>query len=119
TFALSVLASDWQAGSIAVPVGVCAWACAAIVAGLGVRALVTGRRPRRAAIAVAIVAVTVAFLCWAAAGKTINLAGLTTATVTGALPLVLGALAGVLCERSGVINVAIEGQFLLGAFTAS
>jgi simple sugar transport system permease protein len=35
------------------------------------------------------------------------------------LPLILGALAGVLCERSGVINVAIEGQFLAGAFAAA
>lgn len=33
-----------------------------------------------------------------------------------ALPLIFGALAGVLCERSGVINVGIEGQLLAGAF---
>ena len=31
-----------------------------------------------------------------------------------ALPLIFGALAGVLCERSGVVNVAIEGQLLIG-----
>src|SRR5439155_72375 len=30
-----------------------------------------------------------------------------------------GALSGVLCERAGVINIAIEGQFLVGAFTAA
>ncbi|WP_345458127.1 ABC transporter permease [Nocardioides marinquilinus] len=34
-------------------------------------------------------------------------------------PLVLGALAGVLCERAGVINIAIEGQFIAGAFFAA
>ena len=36
-----------------------------------------------------------------------------------ALPLIFGALAGVLCERSGVINVAIEGQLLMGAFAGA
>lgn len=36
-----------------------------------------------------------------------------------AAPLILGALAGCLCERAGVINIAIEGQFLMGAFFAS
>ncbi|GAB2968138.1 ABC transporter permease [Nocardioides montaniterrae] len=36
-----------------------------------------------------------------------------------ATPLILGALAGCLCERAGVINIAIEGQFLLGAFLSA
>jgi general nucleoside transport system permease protein len=40
-------------------------------------------------------------------------------TIGFSVPLVFGALAGVLCERSGVINVAIEGQLLLGAFSAA
>ncbi|MDX6744514.1 ABC transporter permease [Actinocorallia sp. A-T 12471] len=65
----------------------------------------------------------VAFLAWAAAAKSINIASVLEATILAAVPLILGALAGVLGERSGVINVAIEGQFLLGAclaaFTAS
>lgn len=61
----------------------------------------------------------VSFLSWAVAGKTMSLPGLLSATVVGALPLLLGALAGVLCERAGVINVAIEAQFILSAFTAS
>lgn len=40
-------------------------------------------------------------------------------TMRIATPLILGALAGCLCERAGVINIAIEGQFLSGAFAAS
>ncbi len=40
-------------------------------------------------------------------------------TIVYATPLVLGALAGTLCERAGVINIAIEGQFLMGAFFAA
>jgi ABC-type uncharacterized transport system permease subunit len=33
--------------------------------------------------------------------------------------LVFGSLSGVLCERVGVVNIAIEGQLLGGAFTAA
>ena len=40
-------------------------------------------------------------------------------TIRLATPLIFGALAGCLCERSGVINIAIEGQFLIGAFFAA
>jgi ABC-type uncharacterized transport system permease subunit len=60
-----------------------------------------------------------AFLCWAAAGKTFPLANQFQGTLNFATPLILGALAGVLCERAGIINIAIEGQFLVGAFTAA
>ncbi|HWD81889.1 MAG TPA: ABC transporter permease [Kribbella sp.] len=60
-----------------------------------------------------------AFLCWAAAGKTFPLANQFQGTLNFATPLILGALAGVMCERAGVINIAIEGQFLVGAFTAA
>jgi simple sugar transport system permease protein len=34
------------------------------------------------------------------------------------VPLIFGAMAGVLSERSGVINIAIEGQLLAGAFAS-
>jgi len=33
--------------------------------------------------------------------------------------LIFGALSGVMCERSGVVNIAIEGQFIAGAFIGS
>ncbi len=33
--------------------------------------------------------------------------------------LIFGALSGVMCERAGVVNIAIEGQFIGGAFLGS
>ena len=60
-----------------------------------------------------------AFLCWAIAGKGISLIGLLQGSLLLAVPLVFGALSGVLCERAGVINIAIEGQLLAGAFLSA
>jgi ABC-type uncharacterized transport system permease subunit len=39
-------------------------------------------------------------------------------TLRAAVPLIFGALSGILCERSGIINIGIEGMMLAGAFGA-
>jgi simple sugar transport system permease protein len=69
-----------------------------------------------------IVLFVAAFLIWLVGGArtpSISLAGLIAGSVTLAVPLVFGSLSGVLCERVGVVNIAIEGQLLGGAFTAA
>ena len=60
-----------------------------------------------------------AFLSWAAAGKFIPLTGLLQAAVLLAVPLIFGSMAGLLCEKSGVINISIEGQLLFAAFVSA
>ena len=74
------------------------------------------------AVAVGAVLFVLAFLIWVVSGANINsisLASLLAGGVVLAVPLVFGSLSGVLSERSGVVNIAIEGQLLGGAFTAA
>ena len=66
-----------------------------------------------------IVTFVISFLCWQVAGNFLPVVAIADGSLDFALPLILGALAGVLGERSGVVNVAIEGQFLMGAFAAA
>jgi general nucleoside transport system permease protein len=91
-----------------------------IAVALGV-VMLTGRARRfqTLLLCLGIGAFVLSFLCWQVAGKFLPLVDTLSGSVEYALPLVLGALAGVLGERSGVVNVAIEGQFLMGAFGAA
>ncbi len=72
-----------------------------------------------AAVGTVVALFVLAFLTWAAADGSLNLMALLRGTIRGAVPLTFGALAGVLCERSGVINIAIEAQLLTAAFVAA
>jgi general nucleoside transport system permease protein len=57
-----------------------------------------------------------AFLTWTARGTELTFVALLAESLEYATPLVYGAMSGIMCERSGVVNIAIEGQFLGGAF---
>jgi ABC-type uncharacterized transport system permease subunit len=46
------------------------------------------------------------------------LAAFGTLTLVKAAPLIFAALAGVVCERSGILNIALEGALTVGAFAA-
>ncbi len=98
-----------------------AWLAVAVlvVLVLGAVGFVVTRRkaPVWLSLAFALVAL-VGFLAWAGAGSdgdfpVVSLVG---GSVLLAVPLVFGALGGVIGERAGVVNIAIESQLLFGAF---
>ncbi len=72
-------------------------------------------------VSVAVPGLLIAFVTWAVAGNPngINVVSLFQGSLFLAIPLTFGSLAGVIGERAGVVNVAIEGQFLLGAFVTA
>jgi simple sugar transport system permease protein len=68
---------------------------------------------------IALALFVIALLAWAARGDNISIIGLLDGALRRSIPLAFGAFAGLLCERAGVINIAIEGMLLTGAFTAA
>jgi simple sugar transport system permease protein len=60
-----------------------------------------------------------AMLAAVLAGKPANLTGMIGGSLEFAVPITLGALAGILSERSGMLNIALEGKMLVGACVAS
>ncbi len=70
-------------------------------------------------IAVYAIVFFVGFLTWAAANNTLAVPGLLLSAIGISVPLIFGALGGVISERVGVVNVAIEGQLLAGAFVSA
>ncbi len=124
TFQLSAQDAAVHVPDLVLPARVTGIALGLLVMTLGVWQIARGfsRRALRWVLAVTLLAFVIAFLCWAATGQQgtkIDLLGLLQQTIFLAVPLILGALAGVLCERSGVINVAIEGEMLSGAWAAA
>ncbi|MFC7362080.1 ABC transporter permease [Nocardioides astragali] len=122
TFQLSAETDFVTLPDITVPSMVTGWVmalvCAALAAEAVRRMLAHVRQPAWLPIAFA-VAWMVGFLSWAAADDRIRLVSLLGGAVALAIPLVFGALGGVLGERAGVVNIAIEGQLLFGAFAAA
>jgi general nucleoside transport system permease protein len=123
TFALSLLGASVTVPPLRLPAAsVCYALGAATLVLAALRATVDlGKAARRVILGAVLVFFIICLLCWADAGNAIplNLINLLQVTLTSSIPLILGALCGCMCERSGVINIAIEGQFLLGAFTAA
>jgi general nucleoside transport system permease protein len=118
-FSIGVTTSG-AALSISGKLGAIIFGLIALAAGL---ALMITQRRFGLWVGVSLGAFVVSSLCWqvshGATGDTVPLGFLSQQTVFFALPLIFGSMGGVLSERTGVVNVAIEGQLLTGAFTGA
>ncbi len=122
TFRLGDSASSIALPDVDVPTGPTAWVVLAALALLTLWSAWSAWSYRRTGLWLTIVFAVLgvfAFLTWAAADGLVPVTGLLFGAVSLSVPLVFGALGGVIGERVGVINVAIEGQLLLGAFSAA
>jgi general nucleoside transport system permease protein len=87
---------------------------------MGFAKLATGlRRAEGLMLGIVALFLTIAFLTWAGRGKGLNLVGILETAVQRATPIAFAALSGVLCERSGIVNIAIEGMMLSAALCAA
>lgn len=122
TFRLGTRQDLFELPSVTVPATPTAWIVVGAMAALTAWSwvLYTRRRPTPMWLVVlfAVTAMT-AFLTWAATGSTLPVVGLFAGAVALAVPLVFGAMSGVIGERAGVVNIAIDGQLLAGAFAAA
>ncbi|MFW2339825.1 MAG: ABC transporter permease [Acidimicrobiia bacterium] len=93
---------------------------AAVLAFLGGLALRRSHVKRtNLALALGLSLFVLAFLTWAAAEGSFSLVGMLRSSVILSVPVTLGALSGLMCERVAVINIAIEGQLLTAAFVGT
>jgi general nucleoside transport system permease protein len=113
-------------GTLTVPTHWTNVVVAIIMIALGVE--VFAREPRRFVMGrFGIVALLFLFalLVWAsrstgpAAIDYINVTSILVGASATTMVLVFGSLSGIMCERAGVVNIAIEGQFIAGAFLGS
>ncbi len=122
-FALSLPGAGTQLPSLHAPAALTCYVAGGISIALGLlRAFVeVSRRTKRLTIAIVLLCFLIAVLCWSGSATTtpLNVVSLLQGSIEASIPLILGALSGLLCERSGVINIAIEGQFLAGAFASA
>ena len=122
TYRLGDRTASIDLGDIGVPTAPAVTICAIVLALLTAYAFWAVAAFRKVGLWVPIVfalLAVLAFLTWSAAGGLVPVTGLLFGAVSLSVPLVFGALGGVIGERVGVVNVAIEAQFLFAAFSSA
>jgi ABC-type uncharacterized transport system permease subunit len=105
---------------LVVPSAGTAYLLAALAAMAGVIQLTRGFGARSGIVmAVVISGFAFSFLTWAASGGSVSLAGILQTSLQRSVPITFGAMSGIICERAGVVNIAIEGMLLSGAFASA
>ncbi len=120
TFSFWLVEQGGDAFTIETTAGVL-WILTGVVSGIiGMLHFVRGAAfPWRRALALLLPVLIAAVLGTLLSGKVANMTGVFRGTLELATPITLGAFAGILAERSGMFNIAIEGKMLLGACTAA
>lgn len=120
TFRLSRARDVWVLPDLVVPAQPFIYIAAAATAFLGARQFLRGGgRWSTLSLGLGLGLAVLAFLVWATAENAFSLTGMLQATMVRAVPIALGGLAAVMCERVAVVNIAVEGMLLAGAFTGA
>ena len=128
TFAFTPEFAKVTVPNLTLPAAVTCYVCGALTLALAALRLLAalslarlGRGWRRLLVGLMLFLFVISLLAWSDGGQSIpfNVVNLLSGTLSDSIPIMLGALTGVICSTSGVINIAIEGQLLFGAFCAA